>query len=271
MWVYAYTCMCLYVCMSVLWHACLSPNLSLTRVPQGNWPTPDPVLHCLALQSLLQKRMRMGAVFHPCGGQSVRIHQPSLGSSTLGSDAQQAPSSPQDKRPLNWSQTPEMCLCLASVRGYWWLTLSLCLWTCQSWSIALLHHDWTAMLCIMSLKRHSVAICKNMCFEFLLLANAWEDIYQLVPHICPMFFLFFFYNPWSQFHCQSSLLNPGHSQLKCPVLVQHSNTDIPTAFARTVLCIAVKNWHIPSCGPYSSPLREHTKARCETKAAKESL
>lgn len=235
-----HTCMCLYVCMSVLWHACLSPNPSLTLVPRDNRPTPDPALHCLALQSQLQKRMRMGTVFHPCGGQSVWIHQPSLGSSTLGSGAQQAPSSPLQP-PLAPKtteafeltpglQTPKTCLCLASVGVYWWLTPSLCLWTCQSRSIALQHYDRTAMLYDnMSLGRRSVAIWMNMCFKLLLHMDAWEKTFTSLYH---RFISWIF--------SQISLLNPGHTQLECFFLIHYSVQKFLELLCQAVLCIACK-------------------------------
>lgn len=50
--------------------------------------------------------MRRRTVFHPCGGQSLWIRQPSLGPSPPGSGAQQAPSSPP-KRTEAFEMSPQ--------------------------------------------------------------------------------------------------------------------------------------------------------------------
>lgn len=126
------------MCTSLLWHAYLLHTsfnrITLLHTPEllpHTWPRPaQPRRACR------KKGMRRGTVFHPCGGQSLWIRQPSLGPSPLGSGAQQAPSSPpRGRRPLKWAprlQTPETWLCPVAAGGHWWLTPSLCLWTCHA-------------------------------------------------------------------------------------------------------------------------------------------
>lgn len=75
------------------------PHLLRPPTPPPYPPATAPHLTppCPALQGLSQKGMRRGTVFHPGGGQSLWISQPSLGPSPLGSGAQQAPSSPPQR------------------------------------------------------------------------------------------------------------------------------------------------------------------------------
>lgn len=139
-WVYTYPCMCLRMCMCVLWHAyllhtsfdCL-PLLHNPKQLPHTWP--HPAQPCRACR---KKGVRRGTVFHPCGGQSLWIRQPSLGPSPLGSSAQQAPTSPPEDGGL-WNEPPDSRLQRhAFVRGlqggwgHWWLTPSLCSWTCHA-------------------------------------------------------------------------------------------------------------------------------------------
>ena len=116
---------------------CLSPpHLHPSSIPPELLPHtwPHPAHPCRACRK--KKGMRRGTVFHHCGGQSLRIRQPGLGPSPLGSGAQQAPLQPPiGRRPLKWAprlQPPETCLCPVAAGGHWWLTPSLCLWTCHA-------------------------------------------------------------------------------------------------------------------------------------------
>lgn len=126
---------CFCVCARVLWHAYLLhtsfDHWPLLQLLPHTWP--HPAQPCRAGR---KKGMRRGTVFHPRGGQSLWIGQPSLGPSPPGSGAQQAPlQPPRGRRPLKWAprlQTPETCHCLAAAGGHWWLTPPLCLWTCHA-------------------------------------------------------------------------------------------------------------------------------------------
>lgn len=95
---YASVCACAHVCLDMPIFS--TPNSSnrppLLQNPQATAPHLTPP--CLSLQGLSQKTaMRRGTVFHPCGGQSLWIHQPNLGPSPVGSHAQQVLfNSPED-------------------------------------------------------------------------------------------------------------------------------------------------------------------------------
>lgn len=132
--------------------------------------------------------MRMGTVFHPCGGQSLWIHQPSLRSSTLGSGAQQAPSiplqPPKRQRPLNWPPDSRLqrrafvwhlwggiddwlhlCVCEhANLEALHYSTMTgqpCCMTTCHWGDVALLF-EWTCALsfcCIWMYDRRHLPYC----------------------------------------------------------------------------------------------------------------
>lgn len=88
--IHTHACVCVCACM------CCDMPISSTPPPYPPATAPHLTPPCPALQGLSQKGMRRGTVFHPCGGQSLWIRQPSLGPSPMGSGAQQAPSSPPE-------------------------------------------------------------------------------------------------------------------------------------------------------------------------------
>lgn len=122
---------CIHVC--VLLHTYLFRN-SFNHLPLLH-TAPHLTLPCPAPQGLSQKSMRGVTVFHPCGGQSLWIRQPSLGSFPLGSSAQQAlschPPPPAFEMSPQTQDSGHVPL-FDGRWGPWWLTLSLCLWTCHA-------------------------------------------------------------------------------------------------------------------------------------------
>lgn len=98
MYVFMRVHVCVVTCLHPLWPPAPPPY------PPAAAPHLTPP--CPALQALSQNRMRRGTVFHHCGGQSLRISQPSLGPSPLGSGAQQAPCSPPVDGGL-WNEPPD--------------------------------------------------------------------------------------------------------------------------------------------------------------------
>lgn len=201
--------------------------------------------------------MRRGTVFHPRGGQSMWIRQPSLGPSPLVSGAQQAPSSPpRGRRPLKWAprlQTPETCLCPVAMGGHWWLTPSLCLWTCHARvaELQLRKPSWgqqkTAMLCQKVSRRqrclfpsktrktsvHGLTAaaldglvyvaCASMCWSlFGSHVCVRECVYQYLSSLCI-----------EANYYQSLQLKPDYARLNIALFVCSSGQEFPHVLTRT--------------------------------------
>lgn len=114
---------CVYVCACVCCDRPVSSTPPLTAHPLLHTPQllphtwPHPTQPCGAFCK--KTRMRRGTVFHPCGGQSMWICQGSLGPSSLGSSAQQAPTTPPEDGGL-WNEPPDSRLQRhAFVWGLW--------------------------------------------------------------------------------------------------------------------------------------------------------
>lgn len=129
------------MCTVVLWHAYLL-HTSFNHMPLLRTPKAT-ALHltqpCLALRGLSQKKKKKDVkgnrFLPPWGAVSVDLSAKlkALSSGLWCPAGSLQP--PRGRRALKWAlrlQTPETRLCMVAVGGHWWLTPSLCLWTCHA-------------------------------------------------------------------------------------------------------------------------------------------
>lgn len=121
---------------------CLSPPHLLQPhapppYPQGYCPTPDPALPGPSgpVAKKKKKDVKGNRFLPPWGAVSVDLSAKlkALSSGLWCPAGSLQP--PRGRRALKWAlrlQTPETRLCMVAVGGHWWLTPSLCLWTCHA-------------------------------------------------------------------------------------------------------------------------------------------
>ncbi len=131
MHVFVYMRACVVTCLS-------PPHLLRPPTPPPYPPATAPHLTppCPAPQGLSQKKDEKGNRFPPLWGAVTVDPSAQLRALSSGQWCPAGPlQPPRGRRPLKWAprlQTPETCLCPAAAGGHWWLTPSLCLWTCHA-------------------------------------------------------------------------------------------------------------------------------------------